>query len=183
MYKYSYTNHVTAILQGKCISKLPPRTSGFSSSNEYSGTGVTIVVNTRRSPGGPNVQVSSNTAVNRPGRRSDDSNFTIYRGDADDDDDGDDDDDDDEDDSNLTEQEIMDRFEQDRPGTALGCVKAHDEQYCAEKSGCDFWNSCCYSSWARLGGVAGYPLSARTVRAVELFCPGSTRYVDVDGCT
>jgi len=82
-----------------------------------------------------------------------------------------------------TEQEMLDAFDKNRPGTALGCVAASDGILCASKKGCEFFNSCCYSSWSRLGDYAGYPISARTVRAMEYFCPGSARYLNIDGCT
>lgn len=49
--------------------------------------------------------------------------------------------------------------------------------------GCDFSNSCCYASWVRLAGSGGYMLSARSMRNIEYLCPGSVRFLGVDGCT
>lgn len=49
--------------------------------------------------------------------------------------------------------------------------------------GCEFFNSCCYASWVRLAGAGGYMLSPRSIRNVEYMCPGSVRFLGVDGCT
>lgn len=80
-------------------------------------------------------------------------------------------------------QKRVDLFQKDRFGTVLGCVKAADGEMCSAKQGCDFFNSCCYSSWSRLGDFAGYPLTRRSVRAIEYMCPGSIRFLGTDGCT
>ncbi len=148
---------------------LLPRMNRTSSS----GPGVTVVVHAPYAPGVVVRTNSTHVRVNDDENNDDDNEEEETRGSSDDKDQG----------PPLTQEEIWERFQQDRPGTALGCVTATDGHMCAMKQGCEFFNSCCYSSWMRMGNAAGYPLSTRTVRAVEFFCPGSLRYLEVDGCT
>lgn len=173
------------VLQGKCVQPFPSRMNVSGRPNVRvvvrAPPGVVVVVGQRGGSGRTSVQ-----PVNSDENDDDDER-----------DDKDDADDDDDDNNNgqattsstgsnkkkPTEQEMLDAFHHDRPGTALGCITAYDGEMCAAKKGCDFFNSCCYASWFRLGNYAGYPVSSGTVRAVEYFCPGSSRYLNFDGCT
>lgn len=193
LHYHSYTDHVGSILQGKCLQPFPSRMNVSGRPNVRvvvrAPPGVVVVVGQRGGSGRSSARPMYNDE-----NENDDDKDNKY----DDDDEEEEENDDDNDVNNdsqattsssgsnkkrPTEQEMLDAFHKDRPGTALGCIRAYDGEMCAAKKGCDFFNSCCYASWFRLGNYAGYPMSSGTVRAVEYFCPGSSRYLNFDGCT
>lgn len=70
-----------------------------------------------------------------------------------------------------------DAFKNDRPGTALGCMKDKVGDLCANKMGCDFWRSCCAFSWVELSAKGGYSLNDTMVDAINKACPGARTWI------